>query len=83
MNPELALMTVLPTVGPTELIILLTIILLLFGAKRIPELARGLGIGVREFKKGTSDEMDKDEVGENRKGETLSGSVVEDNSNKQ
>ena len=41
--------------GGTELIIALVIILLLFGAKRIPELARGLGSGVREFKKGTQD----------------------------
>jgi sec-independent protein translocase protein TatA len=38
-----------------ELIIGLVIILLLFGAKRVPELARGLGSGVREFKKGTQD----------------------------
>ncbi len=44
--------------GPTELIILLTIILLLFGAKRIPELAKGLGSGVREFRRGTSGEAD-------------------------
>ncbi len=42
----------LPTVGGTELIIFLVIILLLFGAKRIPELARGLGSGVREFRSG-------------------------------
>lgn len=41
--------------GGMELIIALVIILLLFGAKRIPELARGLGSGVREFKKGTQD----------------------------
>jgi len=39
--------------GGTELIIALVIILLLFGAKRIPELARGLGSGVREFRAGT------------------------------
>jgi sec-independent protein translocase protein TatA len=44
------------------LIVLLSIILLLCGAKKIPELARGLGTGVREFKKGTSGEADKDEV---------------------
>jgi sec-independent protein translocase protein TatA len=31
------------------------VILLLFGAKRVPELARGLGSGVREFKKGTQE----------------------------
>jgi sec-independent protein translocase protein TatA len=40
----------------------LAIILLLFGAKRISELAKGLGNGVREFKKGTEhgDEVDKE-----------------------
>jgi sec-independent protein translocase protein TatA len=71
----LALIPGLGTVGPTELLILLTIILLLFGAKRIPELAKGLGSGVREFKKGTSGEGEKDEVkGEKeKKGEALTG----------
>jgi sec-independent protein translocase protein TatA len=44
----------LPNIGGTELVIALLIILLLFGAKRIPELARGLGSGLREFRKGTS-----------------------------
>ena len=35
--------------SPTHLIIVLVIVLLLFGAKRIPELAKGLGAGIREF----------------------------------
>jgi sec-independent protein translocase protein TatA len=48
----------LPQVGATELIILLTIILLFFGAKRIPELARSLGRGKHEFHKGASDDTD-------------------------
>jgi sec-independent protein translocase protein TatA len=48
----------LPQVGATELIILLSIILLLFGAKRIPELARSLGRGKREFHKGASKDSD-------------------------
>jgi sec-independent protein translocase protein TatA len=48
----------LPQVGATELIIVLTIILLLFGARRIPELARSLGRGKREFHKGASDDAD-------------------------
>jgi sec-independent protein translocase protein TatA len=48
----------LPQVGVTELIILLSIILLLFGAKRIPELARSLGKGKREFHKGASEDAD-------------------------
>ena len=42
--------------SPTHLIIVLVVVLLLFGAKRIPELARGLGAGVREFKKGAESE---------------------------
>ena len=41
----------MPSIGGPELIIALVIILLLFGAKRIPELAKGLGTGMREFRK--------------------------------
>jgi sec-independent protein translocase protein TatA len=37
-------------VGPVEIIIVLAILLLLFGAKRLPELGRSLGSGMREFK---------------------------------
>ncbi len=60
------------TVGPTELIIALVIILLLFGAKRIPELAKGLGTGVREFRKGTRGEDEvQDKQGEKKKDEAL------------
>jgi sec-independent protein translocase protein TatA len=36
--------------GATELILILLVVLLLFGAKKIPELARGMGRGIREFK---------------------------------
>jgi sec-independent protein translocase protein TatA len=50
------------SIGMPELIIGLVVILLLFGAKRVPELARGLGSGVREFKKGTQEgEVEKKE----------------------
>ncbi len=52
---SLALIPGLGTIGAPELIIALVVILLLFGAKRIPELARGLGSGVREFKAGTKE----------------------------
>lgn len=38
--------------GPTELVIILIIVLLLFGARRIPDLAKGLGEGIRNFKSG-------------------------------
>jgi sec-independent protein translocase protein TatA len=59
----------LPTVHGPELIIILVIILLLFGAKRIPELAKGLGSGVREFRRGTREGLE--EKGEEEKGEEL------------
>jgi sec-independent protein translocase protein TatA len=48
-------------IGIKELLLILLIVLVLFGAKKIPELARGLGIGLREFRK-ASKGLDKDEV---------------------
>jgi sec-independent protein translocase protein TatA len=50
----------LPQVGGVELLILLSIILILFGAKRIPSLARSLGSGLGEFRKGVSGNYDND-----------------------
>ncbi len=41
--------------GTTEILIILFIVLLLFGAKKLPELARGLGQGFKEFKKAKDD----------------------------
>ncbi len=45
--------------GSTEVLLILLAILLLFGAKRIPELARGFGRGIREFKDATK-EIERD-----------------------
>ncbi|MCY4418392.1 MAG: twin-arginine translocase TatA/TatE family subunit [Cytophagales bacterium] len=48
--------------GGWEWVIIALVILLLFGARRIPELARGLGRGIREFKdatRGVADEVNK------------------------
>jgi len=36
--------------GPWEILLVLVVILVLFGAKRLPELARGLGLGINEFR---------------------------------
>ncbi len=41
--------------GATELILIFLVVLLVFGAKRIPEIARGMGKGIREFKDATTD----------------------------
>jgi sec-independent protein translocase protein TatA len=40
----------LGSLGTTEILVILFVVLLLFGGKKIPELARGLGRGIREFK---------------------------------
>ncbi|HEX8559394.1 MAG TPA: twin-arginine translocase TatA/TatE family subunit [Pyrinomonadaceae bacterium] len=42
----------MPNIGITELIIILVILLLLFGSSRLPQLARGMGKSINEFKKG-------------------------------
>jgi sec-independent protein translocase protein TatA len=44
----------------TELIIILVILLLLFGSTRLPQLAKGMGKSIREFKKGVSEGEDDD-----------------------
>ena len=48
----------LGNIGTGEIIILLVVILIFFGAKKIPELAQGLGKGLREFRKATKDIQD-------------------------
>ena len=47
------------SLGGPEVIIILFAILLLFGAKKIPELARGMGKGIREFKDATKEIKDE------------------------
>jgi len=53
-------MQLLGIIGGTEIIVILLIVLVLFGGKKIPELMRGLGKGVKEYKsavKGVEDEI--------------------------
>ena len=45
--------------GGGEIILILALILILFGAKKLPELAKGLGQGIKEFKKATRDVNDE------------------------
>ncbi len=49
-------------IGPLELIILVVILLLVFGAKRLPEIGRGLGSSAREFKEGITGDKDGDDT---------------------
>jgi sec-independent protein translocase protein TatA len=45
--------------GGGEIILILALVLILFGAKKLPELAKGLGSGIKEFKKATRDVTDE------------------------
>lgn len=46
-------------VGPWQIVLIVLVVLLLFGGKKIPELMRGLGKGVREFKDGINPDENK------------------------
>jgi len=64
--------------GPTELIIVLVIVLLIFGPKRLPGLGRSLGSGMREFKDSvTSKRGDRDEDDEAEERPVLERPVTE------
>jgi len=54
----------MPNVGPLEIVGLLLLALLLFGAKRLPEIGRSLGRGMREFKDSIAGKDDEDETPE-------------------
>lgn len=49
----------MPTIGPMELVVILAILLLLFGAKKLPELARSIGSSAKELKGAMKDEPEK------------------------
>lgn len=61
-----------PTMGGMELLIILAIVLLFFGARRVPELSRSLGRSMREFRKATSEDSDEAELRERKENEQLS-----------
>jgi sec-independent protein translocase protein TatA len=53
--------------GPGQIVLIVVIVLLLFGGRKIPELMRGLGKGIKEFKDATNgkdEESDKDKISE-------------------
>ncbi len=56
--------------GLTELIVIFLVVLLLFGAKRLPDIAQGLGKGIREFRRSVKDTTDE-----------FKGSMNDENSN--
>jgi sec-independent protein translocase protein TatA len=59
----------LPSVGGLELIIILLIVLLFFGASRLPQMGRSLGHGIKEFRKGISGSAQEEDEVRDRKEE--------------
>jgi sec-independent protein translocase protein TatA len=57
----------MPNVGPLEIAVVLIIVLIIFGPKRLPELGQSMGRGIREFKNSLSGEKDKDSPEEKRR----------------
>lgn len=55
----------MPNIGPLEIVIVLVLVLVIFGPKRLPELGRSLGRGMREFKQSVTGEggEDRNELG--------------------
>jgi sec-independent protein translocase protein TatA len=75
----------MPNIGPLELAIVLVIALIVFGPKRLPELGRSLGRGLREFKDSVSKsgsgtpEIESGDEDEDDAGEPVEGEVVTNN----
>jgi sec-independent protein translocase protein TatA len=66
----------MPNIGPLELAIVLVVVLLIFGPKRLPGLGRQLGTGMREFKDsitGSDKRRDDDDDDDDRKAESALG----------
>ncbi|HOV92730.1 MAG TPA: twin-arginine translocase TatA/TatE family subunit [Candidatus Kapabacteria bacterium] len=57
----------MPSIGGWEIVVIVLIILLLFGAKKIPDMMKSLGSGLKEFKKAVNPEDEKKEEGITKK----------------
>jgi sec-independent protein translocase protein TatA len=79
-----------PNVGPLEIAIVLVIVLIIFGPKRLPELGKSMGKGIREFRGSMSGDNDRDDVDDKRaelessqageaEAEAVEGEVVTEN----
>tara|TARA_B100000809_G_scaffold152138_1_gene149508 strand:- start:1053 stop:1238 length:186 start_codon:yes stop_codon:yes gene_type:complete len=53
---------ILGAIGPGQVVIIVAALLLLFGGRKIPELMKGLGSGIKEFKKASKEDTDEEET---------------------
>lgn len=64
------ILVTLGSFGTTEIIVIVILSLLLFGGKKIPELMKGLGLGIREFKKATQEDLEREDKKTNQEDES-------------
>lgn len=60
-------LTFLGMIGAPQIILIIAVVLLLFGGRKIPELMKGLGSGIKEFKNATKEEEDTPKVEKDKK----------------
>ena len=60
-------LTFLGMIGAPQIILIIAVVLLLFGGRKIPELMKGLGSGIREFKNATKEEEETQKVEKEKK----------------
>ena len=58
---------ILGAIGPTQIILILVIVVLLFGARKIPELMKGVGKGIKEFKDASKEDTTEEDRSEEKK----------------
>lgn len=61
------ILTFLGMIGAPQIILIIAVVLLLFGGRKIPELMKGLGSGIKEFKNATKEDDDPAKLDKDRK----------------
>ena len=63
----MSILIILGMIGAPQIILIIAVVLLLFGGRKIPELMKGLGSGIKEFKNATKEEDDPAKLDKDRK----------------
>ena len=64
----MSVLTFLGMIGAPQIILIIAVVLLLFGGRKIPELMKGLGSGIKEFKNATKEDEDSPNLDKDKKG---------------
>ena len=63
----MSILIILGMIGAPQIILIIAVVLLLFGGRKIPELMKGLGSGIKEFKNATKEEEDSPNIDKDKK----------------